>query len=559
MLTGEDKRLHDRIISRFDSLKKARITHDAKWREISDFIDPTLGEFEDETRDDGAKKRQNIINSKAGSCLDIAVAGMLAGTMSPSRPWFELDTEQPGYDDSLEVRAWLEATRDLLLDIFNESTLYQAAPSTLQHVLCFGNGLMEHLDDFENVAFFRDRPIGTFVWAQNERGVIDTVGFKYHMSAQQLASEFGEEVLPQNIKDALKNDNMRQDYEVLRWVEPNREFNPTKSLAKYKRFAAFYILIDGDDMNHLFLKKSGHDEFPFHPIRWDVKGTDVYATGSPGIDSLGDIKQLQATEKIKTKAQQKMVDPPLQGPATLQGKPVSGMAGGLTLFQNGGNAEKGLRPIYTVNPPVQEMRIEIDAIEKRIEEIWFTMLFFAISRMEGVQPKNMLELTQRNQERLLQLGPILLRLHREFLGGIITRTFNQAARAGILPPAPPQLQDVGLKIRYISTMALAQQSAETDSIERMFDFAGRIAGAGFEDILDTIDSDKAGEKYAKIIGFPADALRTPEAIAGIRQARAQAQQAQAMAEMANKGASAVKQLADANPENSVLENLTGQQ
>lgn len=557
-MDAEEKKLHDSILNRNESLEQVRDTNIDKWREVSRFVEPTLGEFEAEERDDGSKKHNYIINSTATSALNIAVAGMLAGAMSPNRPWFKLEPDQPGVDQSPAVRIWMEQVRQLLLDIFNESTLYQAAPSTLAHGLGFGNGLTEHLDDFENVAFFRDIPTGSYVWAQNDKGIIDTVGLKRHYSAQQLIKKFGIDMMPENIKQAAQNNHMKQDYEVLRWVEPNADYNPTKAMSQYKKFAAFYILLDGDKSKNVFLRKSGHDEFPFHPLRWDVKGSDVYASSSPGLRSLGDVKQLQATEKQKARALQKMVDPPLQGPATLQGKPVSGMAGSMTLFHGGGQAEKGLRPVYTVQPPIQEIRQDLDAIERRIGESWFTDLFFAISRMEGIQPKNMLELTQRNQERLLQLGPVLLRLHREYLGGIIARTFNQCARAGILPPPPPEIENTGLKIRYISTMALAQQAAETDSIDRMIEFVGRMGAIGLGGAMDMIDADAMTEKYATVIGVPADIIRSAEDVAADRESRARQQAAAMMADMANKGASATKQLADANLEgDNALTRMTG--
>lgn len=562
----DERKLCNRIVNRHEQLKRVQLTHVDKWKEVSRLVKPTMGEFDSEATEDGSKKHNDIINSTATKCLNIAVAGLLSGTMSPNRPWFQLEPEQPGFDQTPAVRIWMERVRKLLLDIFNASTLYQAAPSTLMHGLGFANGMLEHLDDFENVAFFRDIPGGSFVWGQDDRGVIDTFGSKRQYSAQQLLKKFGEDVLPENVKQALQTDHMLQDYTVLRFVEPNTQYNPSKAMAKYKRFAAYYILLDGSasavstptQQSKGLLRASGHDEFPFHPLRWDVKGSDSYASNSPGLETLGDVKQLQATEKQKARALQKMVDPPLQGPATLQGKPVSGMAGSATLFHGGGQADKGLRPIYTVSPPIQEMREDINAIERRIGESWFRDLFMAISNMEGIQPKNQLELTQRNQERLLQLGPVLLRLHREFLGGIITRTFNQCARAGLLPPAPQELQNAGLKIRYISTMALAQQSAETDSIDRMFEFVARGVGVGFEDLLDTVDADQAAEKYATVLGVPADMMRSPEQVAEIREGRARQQAAAMAAEMANKGAAATKQLSDANMEgDSALARMTG--
>jgi hypothetical protein len=55
-------------------------------------------------------------------------------------------------------------------------------------------------------------------------------------------------------------------------------------------------------------------------------------------------------------------------------------------------------------------------------------------QMQGVQPRNEREIIERNEERLLMLGPPLERIQRELLSMLIDRTFNQAIRADIFLP-----------------------------------------------------------------------------------------------------------------------------
>ncbi|NIV38373.1 MAG: phage tail protein, partial [Anaerolineae bacterium] len=115
----------------------------------------------------------------------------------------------------------------------------------------------------------------------------------------------------------------------------------------------------------------------------------------------------------KAQAVEKMNNPPLQGPPSLQHVPVSSLAGGLTLFQGADTQGSGLRPIFEVRPPVQEMRFDIKEIQDRVDQAFMVDLFMAISTQQGVQPKNQLELMQVNEERLLQMGPVLERIHNE--------------------------------------------------------------------------------------------------------------------------------------------------
>ena len=95
--------------------------------------------------------------------------------------------------------------------------------------------------------------------------------------------------------------------------------------------------------------------------------------------------------------------------------------------------------------------------------------------MQGIQPRNEEELLQRNEERLLQLGPPLERVHGEFLSRMVTRTFNQAVNAGIIPPAPEIIQRRNLEVRFISSLAMAQRSVATTAGDPWHQGPGRPA------------------------------------------------------------------------------------
>jgi hypothetical protein len=52
------------------------------------------------------------------------------------------------------------------------------------------------------------------------------------------------------------------------------------------------------------------------------------------------------------------------------------------------------------------------------------------AQMEGVQPRNELEIIERKGEKLIQLGPVLERFENEALDPAIERCFNIMLRAG---------------------------------------------------------------------------------------------------------------------------------
>ena len=179
-------------------------------------------------------------------------------------------------------------------------------------------------------------------------------------------------------------------------------------------------------------------------------------------------------------------------------------------------------------------------------------LFLAITNMEGIQPKNQLELNQRMGEKLLQVGPVLERVHGEFLEGLIDNTFDQIVEADILPLPPEEIQGEALKVEFVSSLAQAQKSVAVGGIDQLAAFVTGLAGAGYEQVLDKFDADKAVDEYSDLIGGSPRRIVPDEEVAVQREARAQAeQQAQQQAmmlEVLKSGGGAIKDLAAADLE-----------
>lgn len=531
---------------RKSSMKLERESFDGHWKELAQFVQPRRGRFFVSDRNKGDKRHNFIINNKASQAHKIARAGLFAGVMSPTRPWFKLSTPDQGLMKFDPVVLWLHQVEEQMRRIFNESNLYNMAPVMLAELLLFGIGLMSHVDDDETVARFYTHTIGSYWLAQDDRFNINTVCREMQMTVEQVVTQFGLENTSVRVKDLWDKGNYDSWIDVTHFIDPNPDVNPNGVLATSKPFrstwyergiqSASNVPVEEDQ----FLKKSGFDEFPMYAPRWDVTGEDIYATDCPGMTSLGDIKGLQIEEKRKAQAIDKMVNPPLVGPASFRNVPITSLPGGVNIAEVVQGSET-LRPVYTVNPQLGDLKEDINAIERRIDQAFFVDMFLAISNMEGIQPRNQLELAKRDGERLLQLGPVLERVHGDFLTKLIDRTFNQMIRNNLLPPIPEELQNTPLKVDFISTLAQAQRAVATGSIEQLAAFISGIAPI-WEDAADKFDADEAIDKYADLIGVPPSIITGDEEVQAIREQRAQQQQAQLSAQLAE---SATKSAAQA--------------
>jgi len=467
--------------------------------------------------------------------MTIARAGMFAGVMSPTRPWFEYALPDPDLTKFKPVKMWLRQVERIIRNVFNASNLYSMAPTMLGEHLLFGTGCMLHTDDEEDLARFFTQTIGSYYIGQDDKFRVNTLVLETMMTVEQMAMEFGKDKLSISAKNALDKGNLLSWFPVTHIIEPNDEFRHDNPMSKFKKFKSVKYETANEDKD-VVLSEKGFDEFPAYCPRWTTTGEDIYGTDSPGMVTLGDIKQLQIQEKRKAQGIDKQVNPPLTGPASVRNKPISGLPGGVTIYDAGTNGQK-LESLYNVAINLGDLREDITKTERRIDAAWFVDLFLAITNMEGIQPRNQLELSERNAERLLQLGPVLEGVQGDFLDLLLSRTFNQAMRAGILPEAPQEIQGQELEVNYVSSLAQAQRAVDTKPIERLTEYQGGLVAAGLSDGK-KFNGDKAVEQYADLIGAPPDILVSDEEIAEQREAEAQAQAQQQNLEAAEQMARA---------------------
>lgn len=533
---------------RLSSMKQERTSFETHWRELSEYIQPRRGRFEISDRNKGEKRNTKIINSKATMALRTASSGLMANLTSPARPWFRLETPDFELMEFAPVKIWLSDVEKIMMAIFNESNLYNVLPVLYTELLLFGTAAMSHVDDFEDVSRFYPHTIGSYYIAQNNRQDIRTFYREFEWTCGQIVGEFGYENVSHQIKDCYDKGDYEKWWPIVHAVEENPEFNEDESSRnnKKKRYSSVYYE-PGIDKNskESILRMRGFDDFPVYVPRWDVTGEDIYGTSCPGMVALGDVKALQIEEKRKAQAIEKMVNPPLKGPGSLRNIPVSSLPGGITTYDSDTTRE-GLQPIYQVDPRLGELMADMQAIEQRIDRAFYVDLFLAISQMQGIQPRNEMEIMRREEEKLLMLGPVIERLFDDLLDPLIDRTFSQAVKAEILPPPPPELEGMDLKVNYISSLAQAQRAVGTGSIERVATFIGNLAGAsGDPSVWDKYDKDQAVDEYASMVGVPPRTIVPDEAVAAQREERAAKQQQAEQMAMMGQGADAAAKIGQA--------------
>lgn len=555
-------RLDDRdyLNRRMSELDREFSTFRDHYKELSEFVDPRRGRFFTSDRNKGDKRHKTILNSQGTQALRKASAGMLAGAMSPSRSWFTFDLIDKTILADPAVRTWLDLLKRIVLQVFASSNFYNMAPTMLRELLLFGTGCMTHLDDFEDVARFHTHTVGSYRVATNSKNNVDTLAREFEMTVYQLVQKFGLNSVSTSVRNNWDRSNYHAWHPVYHFIElnPFRDESEAKVSSEFLPFRSVYWEKNTKNATdkHLFLSRKGFKGFPAYVPRWEVTGEDVYGTNCPGMTNLGDIKQLQSQEREKAKAIAKSSTPPLQGPPSMKNHPIPNLPGGYAVNSN---SNSKIEPLYKVDPRIQEMLYDIERTERRIDSGFYVDLFMAITDMAGVQPKNQLQLSQINEERLLQIGPVLEQIHGEWLARMVSRTIQQVIDADIVPPAPPKLQGRELNIQFVSALAMAQRAVATGAIERTIFFAGTLNEGGW-DMVDKINADFAIDEYSSLVGAPPELIRSTDEANQARQARQQQMQQMQAMEQAQQAANVAKMASDAKlGDDNVLSRATNRQ
>lgn len=537
--------LKQRLEQRYTALVMERATWLDHWRDIADHMRPRgWREFGSDTNR-GTRKHQSVINFTPLEAARTLASGMMAGITSPSRPWFRLGLKsQPELSEKPGPREWLDNCRTRISEALGKSNIYKGLHQVYADLGPFGVAAMLVDEDEEDHLRAYSFPLGSYCLAASDRGDIDTLFREVAMTVSQLVQKFGLESCSELVQRAYAANNLEQRVDVMHVVMPNPKVNPqAMGAARFAYLSLWWEKGRGPEVQ--FLRQGGYEEKPFMCPRWEVTGNDVYGHG-PGMAALGDCRTLQLLEKRAAQGLDKVVNPPMVAPVSARNQRLSVLPGEFSYVDPLG-ASQAMRPAVEV--PYQTVEVteaKAREVERRIRKAFFADLWLLLSESQGQMTAR--EVAERREEKLLQLGTVLEALQDELLDPLITRAFAMLLRRGQIPPPPPELQGQELRIEYISIMAQAQKLLGTTGLERVSAFVGNLAQVK-PDITDKLDFDQLVDEYADSLGVPPSVVRADEAVASMREQRAQQQAAVQQAAVQQQQADTAKKLSETNLEN----------
>jgi hypothetical protein len=388
----------------------------------------------------------------------------------------------------------------------------------------------------------------------------------YPQTVRQIVQKFGvwsggelqSDNLSESVMDRVREDDWQSWLNVTHLIYPNENYDRSSIYSRHKRYASCHFesgmaSFGGDYLRSYpmdqdkYLAELGFDYFPLYGLRYGVIGAASYGCGGPGSYILGDSRQVQKMESKSLKALDREVDPVLNAPLSMRARGVNNNQGGVN-WVAGPPGASGVQSAYQVAFDYRRIETKIDRKIARIDEAYLKKAFISLLYDERMQRATAEEIRAADMEKYVVVGPFGERIETSTLTPMIADLFIIAWNRGLIERPPPEIENAPLSVEYTSIAAQAQRMAARAG-DRQFLFEIAKLKEGFPAMEDKINVDESVEVLAEALGASARVVNDPEQTAAIRQAKMRAlhaEQAQMRMTALRQGASAMKDLSQAN-------------
>ena len=529
------------LLGRNEKLKEERTLWDGFYQDVVDYM--RMGkESVEEHRVPGTQRHKHYDSTAPHASKTLAL--IMAETLtSKAIQWFGFKIPESSpfaelNDDDEVIRYFDDLARTVMFAL-QQSNFYVVINEIYEDFNSFATVCL-YIEESRikqkgfNGLNFRALPINSYVFAESESGMVDTVFREFDLSARQLKQRFPEKSLPGVVLKAIEK-NPDDRFDMLRVIGPQDELDA--KVAKSFEFASIDIFKD----KAMVLEERGYHEFPYMVGRWDKASGETRGRG-PAMIAMDDIKSLNQLRKLELQGLEKAVNPSI----------LAGEEGFIGNVKMGGNSIIYSRDPQSVRLLPTELRLDLSSLKaedlrRGIRDMYLTdqMNLPQSSRMTAE------EIMQRRGEMERLLGPTIARFETEVLGPMLERAVSIMLRTDAIAPAPESMQLVdSIDIEYVGQLARAQRMSEVQSMQG---WVGLLEQWGQIDpeVFQVADLKAMARAAAPIMGVPKKGVRgaaeVQEKINAIKQLEAEAmkkQQLAQMAESAGKAAPALKVLQD---------------
>lgn len=424
-----------------------------------------------------------------------------------------------------------------------EAGVMTAFHECFQDAGAFGTGAVAIIqtNDYSCPVAVRAIDSKTLSFDENDRGSVDTVYIEKEYTVGTIVQKFGLDAVSERVRKLHKAAELGTKVKVVHVIEPRRERNPLKLGNLDMKYASVHI----DVADRHIIKESGFQEMPILVFRFWKNPGELWGR-SPAMDALSDIRALNKLVEIFEKSGEMALNPP----KLVSTEDVMG-AGKIPWFpganipthMSGRMGNEGRPPveiIHTVGNPSWASQRIIDLRDSVKQYFMMDIL----SDLNNTSRQTLGEANIRNELRMFQTGPMLIRFLIELVGPFLDRAFNIMLEMGLFGVVRGSLQDIdlqmqgiqpkylsedfimnrtsgfkGYRINYISPAARLMKLEESLGLDNLTAYTLSLAPI-YPVAQQMFDAEQAIRTKQKLSGATQKALRSPAALEKIRQMQA---------------------------------------
>lgn len=540
------------LISQFEGLQGSRSNWDTMWQQVHDLVWPFSGDFTRE-QTPGERRTHQIYDTTNAQAIE-TFGAVLESLLTPRNQRFH--SLKPSDSDLMKEKRVAVYFDDLNTRLFQlrgrpRAGFYDQAFESFKSLGAYGNQCFNAVPskDRRGISYCH-RHVGA-VWIElDDRGIIDTIFFRWKMSAKASLQQWGERA-PEIAKRLME----KEPYKLLPYlhvVKPRKEVNPNVLGPESMLFESWEISLEDrsvipweNPFNGQRSDAGGFNTNPYIYSRFSVNPSEKHGRG-PSMFVLGDNETLQRMSRSGLLYGEHAVAPPLlsqnmdllsDGSSDLDLRSEAVNPGWLDAMgrprvqplQNGYN--------FQINEAMMERQ------RSSINQAHFITLFQILVQSPEMTAT---EALIRAQEKGQLIAPMVGRQQGEFLGPLIERELSIMADLDLMPEMPEELIEAEgeYEIEYSSSATRIQREEEVQSIRATF-----VDMAGIAEVdptaVEVLDAPGSVRFIAEARGVPQHLIRSDREFKEIVSAQAQRAEQQEAIANAQPLAAAAKDLSQA--------------
>lgn len=522
------------------SLEAVRKEFEELWKDIRLYFEPNIGKalLNNDDRDNAASRKEDdkILNSEPRLCVQRYGAGMQSGITNKAQPWCSIIPKCVDAETSRnpKLNDWCHTATTEILSALERGNFYRTSGQVYPHAALLGTSCVMVLrgEDAGDISF-KLIDEGDYWIAEDKYGNVNTLMRRISMTLEQAAEEFYIGVLPETWQARIKEGKTEERVDVWNLICPNEGGELYKDAPAERPYISFYWLTSdstaGANATNGILDIRSYGYKPFSCLR-QIDSGSVYGK-SIGEMTLADNKELQELEEYELRMIANEATPSMLAPSSMKGKPINQFPGGVTYYDALITGAAPIQRLFETREGIDKVDAKIQIISDRIGRFWYNDLFAMMLQVNANNraQKTATEVAELSGEKVTLLGPVLTQTD-DFLTGIVDAVFAILYADGVIPEAPPEIEQgiAEISVEYTSTIHAEMKAAlKMRAINAMIQMAAMLAQTKPE-ALDKINCDEIIDEVCKVYPGAAAYVYDAKEVAAIREAR-NAQQQQMIA------------------------------